>query len=731
MTVLPNSPFDEAKYIKAQKKPSEFSLYDPAPLFRKEFDLPEDMEGCGEIFVQSPGFARFYLNGQPITEDRFISPVSDYRKILWYNRYDVTSLLNPGKNVICAICGNGFFNEPFESAWHYPTAEWRDAPQFLLCLKINGNTAVVSDETWKCSKEKSHIIYNHLRSGEYVDMRKYDPSWLTETYDDSDWQYAIERESPVTGELRQIQCQPVREAEEVAPVAITKTESGYLVDFGVTISGYIEITLKATRGTEILFRYTEEVNDDFTPKYNGMDGPVFYPESPFHLNKLIASGQTDTFKPKFCYHGFRYVLIEGLEEAPDGNSIRAYFTHQDVARRSEFVTGNAIINYIYNAGIRSTYSNLFWSLTDCPTREKLGWANDAQATAEQILINFDIVPLFKKWFEDLKSSMKPDGSLPGIIPSPDWGFNWGPVCDGLLYELPYRVYLYTGDRQMLTDSLEYFDRYEDYLAQKIEEKHKFDLGDWMGYINSSRIPKEFVAEFYLVKALTVTALAHKLAKSEANEWKIRLHEIREAFLEKYLDAEGRCIIDEQSSVAMMLATGLFRNEKALSDQLVSIVRRDDFQITCGMVGIQYLYDALTLCGRPDIAYKLITESKPGYRNWFERGATTLWESWECDRRGGSQNHHMFSNVLAWFYKSLLGIAPQEDAPGFERIELHPCFIKELGFVKGSMDTVKGRIEAEWKIENDRFLYTVTVPDGIQANFNGKTLSPGKNQFVIE
>ena len=262
------------------------------------------------------------------------------------------------------------------------------------------------------------------------------------------------------------------------------------------------------------------------------------------------------------------------------------------------------------------------------------------------------------------------------------------------------------------------------------QNHKFNLGDWMGYINSPRIPRQFVAEFYLIKALTVTLLAHKLANRDTRPWEARLHKARDGFLKKYLDREDRCIIDEQASVAMMLATGLFKDAKVLSKQLVAIIRRDEFKITCGMVGIQYLYDALTLCGRSELAFKLITESKPGYRIWYENGATTLWESWECDVRGGSKNHHMYSNVLAWFYKSLLGIVPQEESPGFEQIDLRPCFLKELGFAEGTMDTVRGRIEARWSFESSRFLYTVTVPKGIRATFRGKTLSAGKNEFII-
>ena len=48
---------------------------------------------------------------------------------------------------------------------------------------------------------------------------------------------------------------------------------------------------------------------------------------------------------------------------------------------------------------------MHYTLTDCPTREKLGWMNDAQASIEQTLINFDIMPFYNKWFEDIKADM--------------------------------------------------------------------------------------------------------------------------------------------------------------------------------------------------------------------------------------------------------------------------------------------------------------------------------------
>lgn len=727
----PSGNFKGAKYIKAQKDIPSFELFDPLPFFRKEFVISEDVASA-EIFVQSPGFACYFINGTPITEDIFISATGDYQKILWYNRYDVAHLLKNGDNVISAIAANGFFNEPFRTTWNFNEAPWRDAPQFLLSLKINGKTVIVSDGSWKVSKERSHITYSHLRSGEFVDMRKYDDSWKLAGYFDGDWDNAIERDmDEITGILRLTECQPVREVERIEPVDVRKTDEGYLLDFGVTVSGYVDVKLTAPRGREIEFKYTEDVYPDGKVKMNNIDSPHCYPDlQPFHLNKMVASGGEDRFKPLFSYHGFRYVLVKGLDEPPRKENVRACFIHNDVKRKSDFGCGSEIVQYIYDAGIRSTYSNMFWCLTDCPTREKLGWMNDAQASVEQTLINFDIIPLYKKWFEDIKADMAPDGMLHGVIPTHTWGEGWGPVCDLMLYELPYKVYLYSGDSSMLTEGIEYFDRYIGFLERAIAEDRQFILGDWMGHGSSKLVPKEFIRDISLFKALRITALAYRLSGRNTDAITAKLNECRRDFMARYLDGDGRCTVDAQTSVAMMIMNGLYDDLAPLARQLTDTVVREDMKLTAGMVGVQYLYDALGRIGRADLAYKMMTESDPGYKTWFDHGATTLWERWDgIDRE--SHNHHMFSGIIAWFFKSMLGIEPIENSPAFERIELHPHFIKDAGHAYGKLETPRGDIELSWEYKNGAFEYTVTLPEGIDAEYNGKKLSAGKNIFIEE
>ena len=43
-----------------------FSSYDPLPVFRRGFFRRGEKEA--KIYVQSPGFAKYYINGQKITK---------------------------------------------------------------------------------------------------------------------------------------------------------------------------------------------------------------------------------------------------------------------------------------------------------------------------------------------------------------------------------------------------------------------------------------------------------------------------------------------------------------------------------------------------------------------------------------------------------------------------------------------------------------------------------------
>ena len=123
----------EKIFIKTGKPfQSEYSEYAPAHLFRRRFVL--ERVGKAELAVCGLGYGYYYLNGQEVSKDLFTAPVSDYDKILWCNRYDVSHLLRVGENVFAAALGNGFFNESFPSNWGNNLARWRDHAKLFMAL---------------------------------------------------------------------------------------------------------------------------------------------------------------------------------------------------------------------------------------------------------------------------------------------------------------------------------------------------------------------------------------------------------------------------------------------------------------------------------------------------------------------------------------------------------------------------------------------------------------------
>ncbi len=697
--------------------------YSPAPIFRRKFTLKKPKNA--KIRFCGLGYGYCYINGKSVTEDLLTAPVSEYDKLLWYNEYDVSRLLNDGENVIAIILGNGFFNENFPSAWNHNEACWRDNPKLALELLADGKTVLRSDENFKC-KNESFVTYNELRSGETFDAGLYEENWKSLDFDDSDYKNSI-IDTKLNSAVRKLcTCEPIREFEVYDFISATKTSEGYLLDFGINSSGYLRVCVEEKEGTVIEMHHAEEANTDGTLKLNGLN--IYYPTVDFQVDRYVCGKKKYVWSPKFTYHGFRFVLVKGLTHEPKKDEFKAVFVHQAVDRNADFFCSNELINKIYKAGIRSVYSNLHYALTDCPTREKLGWTNDAQATIEQMYINFKIGSFMEKWGTDIMLAVRDNGEIPSIIPSNGWGIGHGPVADGILFKLPLIDYIYTGSTKKLTRFLPYQKRHYEAFVKGVTYREGW-LCDWDGLTNRFK-DNRFTYLVYTIMYCKVIMLAEEKSGITITEkYREDLILAQNEIKEKYIDENGYSRFNSQTVIAILLSLEI--SDKApLLEQLKNRIKADNYHITSGMWGIQYIYDALFSNGLSKLAFRLITaKGAPSYENWFNQGATTLWETWE-NRKTDSKNHQMFSNVLSVFHKYLLGIAPTLENAGYKKISLNPCFIEDLEFCKGFVDTPFGRVSAEWKRENGGVEYIVNIPEGIIATFSGDILQEGENIFVI-
>lgn len=740
-------PFENASFIEAKTEyKREFTGENNAPIFRKHFET----HGKKVVILRvcALGYGYCYINGKKVTEDLFTAPVSDYNKTLWYNEYDVSELCTEGENVFAAVLGHGWYNEEFESPWKISEAPWRGAPKIIAEATADGEVLFSTDESFLCDICKAYV-FNAVRSGEYFDSRLYDENQYKKDFDDSLWETAKIAENIPSGVFRKCECEPIRECEEIKPVKIMKTgEKRYVFDMGKNISGYVRLCAAEECGTLLTIRYAEQIKEDGELELNAMD-TYYKGGNLFQTDRFVCNGKSFLWSPRFAYHGFRYIEIDGIENDVDID-VRGVFVHQNIKARTAFHCSDEFLNKLFEAGIRSSYSNMFYMLTDCPTREKLGWTNDARASCEQLYINFDIDAFFTKWLRDIYDSQRSDGCLSCVVPSAGWGYDWGngPVSDGILFEIPYMSYLYENNEAPLINSIAYFKKYLEYIDTRRDADGFvcFGLDDWAnpgsrpefkkefkGFgmdTQKKKVPKEFINAVLICRFCNIAALACSLSGDDDSFFKEFAQKEKARIKSNFITENGDCATDAQTAVAMLIVEKAGGEISKLSEQLKRLVEENDFHHDCGMVGMRYLFEALEMSSLNEYAYKIITaEGYPSYKQWFESGATTLWETWDISKHNDSKNHHMYSCVLSYLIGAVLGIKKDFKSKECEKYIIKPAFHEKITNCRGERKTEKGCINLSWERENGKIKVKIKLDGEVCASYKENQLTRGEYIFI--
>ena len=100
----------------------------------------------------------------------------------------------------------------------------------------------------------------------------------------------------------------------------------------------------------------------------------------------------------------------------------------------------------------------------------------------------------------------------------------------------------------------------------------------------------------------------------------------------------------------------------------------------------------------------------------ERGATTVWESWEGIAEGlpSSLNHYSKGAVISFLHTHTAGIRQLDDESAYRRFRIAPRPGGDLTWAEATHDSAYGRIESSWRITRDEFELDVTVPPGTSA-----------------
>lgn len=724
---------NQAKWIGMGEGLFQSGIVSPAVQLRKVFEVNEIADA--ECLICGLGLYLLHINGVKVGDDVLSPAFTAYDKRALFMRYNVTRYLKKGQNILTVTLGDGYYNQTTEDEWHFYKAPWRNSPRLLLELFVGDDSVCVSDTTWRCTTEGA-IVHNAIRTGEYYDARKED-CWRQLAYDDSAWQVA-NLVRPCGGELEEQKMPIIKEHETISAVAMWKSKNGWVYDFGKNIAGYVGIAMQGERGETVRIRYAEKLDGKEIDQSN-ID---FYVKTDaFSEDRYTFKGEgIEEWKPSFVYHGFQFVEIICKNE-PTMSEVKAYHVYTDLARKGTFSSSDTLLNWIYDAGIRSFLNNFHGFPEDCPHREKNGWTGDAWLSSAYAIFNFDMLEAYKKWLKDICDTQRSNGQICAIAPTGGWGYNWGsgPSFDFSLFSIPYALYLETGDDSCIRLVYPYVKKYLNYLQTVLEEGTLcIGLGDWRPPDNVQDlkvIDNRFSDTcFYFAILRIFSKMAEIIQDKSAENWGlIQAEQTREVIKERYIQADqvdncGQCAL----SFALYFHIVEGEQAKNIAKRLADVVRDDGYRFKTGIFGTAFVLNALSEYGYMDIAYKMVARyDYPSYGYWKKQGATTLWESWLGD---ASRNHHMYGNVIDWMTRNIVGL--QNKGVAYNKCVFKPYFFGDVCSAETETYTPKGKLSFSWQKNGTHLKVVAKIPQGVEArlalpNANPILIASGVWEFEVD
>lgn len=350
--------------------------YKPAPYFRKEFVVNKSIYSA-RAYIAVAGLYELYMNGQKVGNHRLDPMYTRFDRRNLYVTYDVTKLIQEGKNAIGVLLGNGWYNHQSIAVWDFHHAPWRNRPAFCMDLHImyaDGTKDIIcTDRDWRT--REGGLLFNSIYTGEHYDAQAELDGWNLPGYDDSTWRESSYRSVPSTCLTAQ-QLHPIRSVETYVARRMTSlSDSVYVFDFGQNMSGVTSLKVTGEKGTVIRLKHGERLYSNGRVNTSNID--VYHrpvdDSDPFQTDIITLKGKgEEEFMPRFNYKGFRYVeVISSHPIKLNERSLTAYFVHSDVPQVGFIQSSDTIINRLWRATNKAYLSNLMGYPTDCPQREKM------------------------------------------------------------------------------------------------------------------------------------------------------------------------------------------------------------------------------------------------------------------------------------------------------------------------------------------------------------------------
>lgn len=720
------------------------SVDQPSPMFRKEFSTTKKIKSAA-LFITAHGLYEAEINGQRVGNYYFTPGWTSYNKRLQYQEYDVTSLLQNGKNAMGVTLGDGWYRGHL--AWGDNKNIYGKDISLLLQLMITysdgSNEKITSDESWKSSTGR--ILFSSIYDGETIDNRLQKNGWTKPGYNDASWS-GVKIENFTNDNLVNTINEPATKHETFKPVKIITTPKGEkVIDFGQNLVGWLMMKVSGNAGDRIQIQHAEVLDKEgnfYTANLRAARATATY---------ILYGQREEFFEPHFTYYGFRYIKVKGVRGELNPADFTAVAIYADMKPTGTFTTSDSLINQLQHNIVWGQKGNFLNVPTDCPQRdERLGWTGDAQVFSRTASFNMNVNNFFDKWMKDVAADQLPNGSVPFVIPNvlgpgSAGSAGWSDVAT----IVPWNMYLAYGDKKILENQYASMKSWVEYIHH---ESHNdlwntgFDFGDWLFYRpaddndgRSAVTDKYLIAQCFYAHSTQLLINAAKVLgrDDDVKVYSDLLQKIKDAFLKEYVTPNGRLVSGTQTAYVLALNFDMLPEDlrKQAAQRLVENIKSYDNHLTTGFLGTPYLCEVLTRFGYVSVAYKLLLQKT--YPSWLypvTMGATTIWERWDGEKPDStfenpgmnSFNHYAYGAIGDWMYRKMVGIDTYEDEPGYKYIMIKPHPGGNFTFASAALDTYYGKVSNSWKIENDKFIMDVEIP----ANTTAAIYLPAENAGSI-
>lgn len=707
----------------------------PVDCFRKTFSLPSVRRA--RLYITACGLYEARLNGARAGDFILAPGLTDYRRRVQYQTYDVTALLHTGENTITVQLADGWYRGSC-GAWGLKN-QYGTQTKLLAQLEVthsDGTAQVIcSDDTWAWSND-GPIRFADNKDGEMVDARL-QPSYTGRA--------RIASHPVVPSASNSV---PVTEHERLTPKLITTPAGKTILDFGQNIAGYVSFTLCAEAGQRVFLRFGEMLDGqgEFTQKNIQCSSRRI--TTPLQQVEYICHKGVNEYRTTFAIFGFRYVLADAdMPFLPE--DFTAVAVYSDMERTGWFDSSNELLNRFVEATVWSAKGNFADIPTDCPTRERHGWTGDAQIFFDTAAYLFDFAAFSRKYVNDMYDWQKRSGRLPQIAPAGGVDFYMSVMNGSVGWSdagvlIPYRFWKRYGDDRILQAHYEGMKRYALFMIAR--------CGKWGGpyamplhmkgpdkkyLVNRGQSYGEWAepTDVHVMK-WTDFAQPHPEVSTAYTAWVMgAMEEIASAIgrdedVPLYREYREGCTrayqalvetppfsldTDRQAQLVRPLALHLLddRQTAYARERLLLALEHYGWRLGTGFLSTPLILDVLSAYN-PEAAYRLLeNEEMPGWLFMTKNGATTVWESWEgTQAQGGiaSLNHYSKGAVCEWLFKGMCGIR----VDGENHFTIAPLPGGHFTHARAVYTSVYGRVESAWQRDAQGVCYTVVIPSNCTA-----------------